>query len=627
MSDKTSLPSGITASSGGDAQYWSWNELYGVLYWLKHVGSKEHIISYDPLSNVFVDNTTIINHIAGSTLSNDYACVASFEHNIFVIGGFSPTMDCGGCGQPFLFIYDRSSNVWSTGSNMKHGRRSHQCAVDLNNQVLFAIGGWNKEDGFVSSVETIAINNINNDQWSDSEPLLDAVVGAPSIFYDHFIFVIAGHSVSVGINNQMQIIDCDNNGQVSRGPYLYYAVSNHAPVIVNDVLYVFGGKDTGSSPVNTWQYLELTGTNAPTLRTSAPTNIPTANPSTRNPTHNPTVAPTTSNPSNSPSNLPTITPTLFPTTPSPTTPEPLSCPAETVGDYNNEAISFKVNVEKEGSLTFDASDSDFVVNQIDAVYGFNTPQGYNDDGSGILVIDNALPGPYTFTIRADEGIYSIFNISVWCEFISTSSPTRIPTLIPTLYPSQSMFEMTVSTEQERSEQSNTKHIGVYEQWWFYVLALLFIAAIVFGVIYVHRKRIKRSEKQEKQVQIDLEREGDIGANIDNIGMDDTEMAYTVEGPSDMMPKAIASDNKDENQKKQASHSSKDSDSNVSFDGMFVGGREVRESEGDLNGPLHFETTKGNEIQPAAVQRTKGDDYYDQYLDMIYANKKINDQPK
>eukprot|EP01084_Bolivina_argentea_P293865 505522_1 len=225
--------------------------------------------------------------------------------------------------------YNITNQKWITNiPNMQKARYSHSCVFDSVNGKLWVIGGENdnwQDDEVSISVETISVDNIFAQQWEQSDSLIVETYLMNSVYYEEYIVIMGGFDVL----NNVQIISC-NTGYVFMLGSLNYPVYNAASLLVNDRLYMFGGRFVyGNDQFNTFQYLDISinyitslePTQSPTHPTANPTQNPTHNPTqlTTNPTQNPTQQtqnPTqpTQNPTRNPTQTPTQKPTQNPTT-------------------------------------------------------------------------------------------------------------------------------------------------------------------------------------------------------------------------------------------------------------------------------------------------------------------------
>eukprot|EP01083_Nonionella_stella_P175332 610285_1 len=128
----------------------------------------------------------------------------------------------------------------------------------------------------------------------------------------------------------------------------------------------------------------------PTIRPTSVTQTPTTA------TSNPTAAPS-SVPSSAPTRAPSPASTAAPTTPSPSEPGTISCDAVEVGDYNDQALSFTIRMTFLGDLTFDASNSDFTIKSMSAVFFPKVPQSALPVDGVLTLRDLEIVGEYIFT--------------------------------------------------------------------------------------------------------------------------------------------------------------------------------------------------------------------------------------
>eukprot|EP01083_Nonionella_stella_P208550 756756_1 len=196
-------------------------------------------------------------------------CLASNANYLFAVGGSKLNT---------LHIYHLESGKWNNGPLMQTTRAYHSCIVYPESNTLYAIGG-SSGDGATAiplqSIETILVDNIDNQHWIFTQDLFYTVNFAIAILYQASILLIGGtaHADQSSPFSAIQVIDC-SNGHVSFGGNLSYGVSRTSAILINHQLYVFGGLSHGNiysnviGNLDTWQYL---------IR--RPTMFPTYNPS------------------------------------------------------------------------------------------------------------------------------------------------------------------------------------------------------------------------------------------------------------------------------------------------------------------------------------------------------------
>eukprot|EP01083_Nonionella_stella_P305876 1068777_1 len=168
---------------------------------------------------------------------------------------------------------------------------------------------------------------------------------------------------------------------------------------------------------------------------SSPSPAPTDNPS-RNPTPAPTPAPThnpTPSPTPAPTQAPTDHPTKHPTTRAPTPPGTMVCGEMDVGEYNGEVITFMVSHTARGDITFDASQSQFTILNMEATTELNTVLlDTDEDNDGIIVIEDTPAGNYKFSVFGGTDTGMVYWVMTTCtSYDPTNAPTSSPSPAPT----------------------------------------------------------------------------------------------------------------------------------------------------------------------------------------------------
>eukprot|EP01084_Bolivina_argentea_P282650 483867_1 len=264
------------------------------------------------------------NNIPSHTIAAE-SCLAGIDGYLFVLGG---TSNIDASNQ--LLMLNISNNTWNTDlPSMQTPRVGLSCIIHPDVNMLYAIGGADSNDfqnqNSIRTVEMIAISSIKHHSWRFLfDNLIIATENSRSVIYGNNIFVTGGENGGWSIDT-MQIIHVINN-TISLGATMAYKWSSAATIFANDILYVFGGYNTGIK----WQYYPFLDSTADPSNdpTAFPTtsNSTTSNPTTLNPT---TFRPTTSNPSTT---IPTSS--LNPTTLNPATLNPIIPSATTLASTN-----------------------------------------------------------------------------------------------------------------------------------------------------------------------------------------------------------------------------------------------------------------------------------------------------
>eukprot|EP01083_Nonionella_stella_P002446 7066_1 len=166
-----------------------------------------------------------------------------------------------------------------------------------------------------------------------------------------------------------------------------------------------------------------------TTTTKQPTPQPSAHP-TQQPTPNPTKKPT-ANPTKQPTPNPTKKPTANPTK-RPTNPEGISTCGDSVSAvYNGVPMTIVVHLPYEGDLQFNASQSSFVVTDIEVFTNLNQLLATDTNHDEQVTIYDKPPAHYKFIINGDGASSGTFRANIVCF---SANPTRHPTVNPTKKP-------------------------------------------------------------------------------------------------------------------------------------------------------------------------------------------------
>eukprot|EP01084_Bolivina_argentea_P204029 348386_1 len=315
------------------------DKTYGSGQYYNQIGNLLYIIDSTNTENI--NKTLTVFNLESKTFDHPYwngidsqiaaaydGCIASSNDRIFIFGG----KDNNNAFLGIVQILYLSTNAWSSYTlTMNQERNEFSCIVHQPTDTLYAIGGNECNNCYLSSIEKIKIINIENEAWQyNINSLSSPAKGTRSVIYGNSIFVVGGYYWSTqdrdNYLNTVNIIDAIS-GTVSLGDSLAFGAQGIAAIIVNNILYAFAGynadniiNENSGNALNKWQYYTLPPTNEPTV---SPTGI-TAIPVTTAPTSIPTTTPTTQQPTF----LPTTQPTSFPTTTSPTISEPTQTPTK-----------------------------------------------------------------------------------------------------------------------------------------------------------------------------------------------------------------------------------------------------------------------------------------------------------
>eukprot|EP01083_Nonionella_stella_P300830 1028958_1 len=255
-------------------------------------GDTQYIASFDLTNDEFVPSSIAI---PNKVFAN--SCIGAHTNFLAIVGGYN----YGHLSA--LYFYDLTTEQWTQPAHLTYGREIHSCIVHPTTSRFYVLGGISDSNYSPLNIETYHASNPSVFSPLPNN-LLNPVWRTRLVLYGDDIYVVGGYDPQSGQDAmQIQIIDTVQQ-TVRYGPSLAYGTLYAPVVIVNDVLYCFGGYN-----IDKWQYLHLTPTMNPTQN---PTIHPTVNPSVSvNPSINPTMNPT-ENPSNTPSVNPTFNPTINP---------------------------------------------------------------------------------------------------------------------------------------------------------------------------------------------------------------------------------------------------------------------------------------------------------------------------
>eukprot|EP01083_Nonionella_stella_P103740 296549_1 len=220
-------------------------------------------------------------------------CLTSTQNYLYLVGGL--TVD--------LQIYDLKNHNWlSNVPPMLRVRRDHCCAVHPFNDVLYTIGGHLVNINFYGSIEAMHTVDITENAWYDiGVTISPALAYSQCTTHGNNIYIVGGYTGSLW-SNTLYVLNVETNTCTLSHHTMLHRLSNAPSIVVESMLYVFGGESDGGAELNSWQWIAL-ATEPPTHDpTPAPTYDPTSAPIPA-PTHDPTLPPTPA----------TLTPSVIPT--------------------------------------------------------------------------------------------------------------------------------------------------------------------------------------------------------------------------------------------------------------------------------------------------------------------------
>eukprot|EP01083_Nonionella_stella_P037854 103143_1 len=266
------------------------DSIYGDSTFYTQVGDVLYILSDPGVLNAFnLDTKELTESVFTLPIPVHYsACLNSNSDYLSATGGWNSKKAIA-----TVQILDLTTLQWLDNvPSLTQNRFQHACAIDLD--ILYAIGG-HVDVNPLSMIESISTLNIAQNTWQKLGDLPVAVGFARAVVHEHVIYVLGGGIVDgpgYTLYNTVQMINAITH-EVSVSPHdLVSSLSEVAPIIMNNVIYAFGGwEDAG--PTDTWMTYQLPqSTTAPT--TNEPTHDPSHYPTTIAPsTLNPTFAPIT----------------------------------------------------------------------------------------------------------------------------------------------------------------------------------------------------------------------------------------------------------------------------------------------------------------------------------------------
>eukprot|EP01083_Nonionella_stella_P308094 1085603_1 len=280
---------------GGKAQYYT--QQGTIIYMIDRDGYDLNIY------NMATDQFTSAWHALDSPVGSA-GCLASTSSHLYVTGGDYSHIQ--------LQVFSLSTHQWlSNAPDMKAERRRGACIVE--NGYLWAFGGD------IDTNERIQVAGIISNSWAYVDPLSETLSKIRCASWSNTIYIIGGENDLYEAKTYVHVMDAIT-GSIRQLSDDMPAINEwSSPIVIGDILYVFGGFYPGGTLMNYYAYYTLS-TSSPTRATinpttnnpsSTPTTHPTPNPTNR-PTPNPTRRPT-ANPFKRPTNEPTVSPTRKPT--------------------------------------------------------------------------------------------------------------------------------------------------------------------------------------------------------------------------------------------------------------------------------------------------------------------------
>eukprot|EP01083_Nonionella_stella_P248849 861108_1 len=245
---------------------------------------------------ILIDTQTYVATTLPITFPHERGCLTSTSGFLIVIS------------LNYCQIYDINNDEWLSGvPSLTKGQKNTACAV-VNDKV-YVIGGKDSDGVKLKSIQELDVSTLPTTtdlSWNDFPCSLGtARTGLRAAIRGTDIYVMGGFLGDSIRSQDVDIIDTFNRECHISDP-LAFGTSYAASIIVNDVLYTFGGTDDAAVLRKEYQYTVLPTTSPTKYPTSAPNEQPimaSTTPSTMDPSVSPTSQ--TEERTNGPSTTPT----------------------------------------------------------------------------------------------------------------------------------------------------------------------------------------------------------------------------------------------------------------------------------------------------------------------------------
>ena len=167
------------------------------------------------------------------------SCIASDSDSSLYILGVGEHLKA-------VIAYNTNTLTWNENiTSMIEVHPDGTCIVDAYN-VLYAIGGIGFGVSGPPQIERLDTNDLSVNEWEyNVEQFGGSVVDAKAVLYGDMIFVIGGYRSVVGdsmsLRDSVYIINSRNHSVHRMAKLLPFAVHGMCAVVVDQVLYSFGG--------------------------------------------------------------------------------------------------------------------------------------------------------------------------------------------------------------------------------------------------------------------------------------------------------------------------------------------------------------------------------------------------
>eukprot|EP01084_Bolivina_argentea_P175296 303601_1 len=207
----------------------SYVQLQNIIYTISFGG---YLCSYD------MSTKTFNGKIATIPVHPSYrGCLAATNVYLIITGG-----DANGAINT-VQILNINAMTWNTNvPSMIYARRSHSCVINPNTNILYVMGGTGRDDIQLSSIEKASLLGT----WTHVSDLSVTASATRAVIIDNDIWVIGGQVDSKDNSwYRIDIVHIINTltDVVTIGEPLPYRVYASPCIIVDNILYCFGGRD------------------------------------------------------------------------------------------------------------------------------------------------------------------------------------------------------------------------------------------------------------------------------------------------------------------------------------------------------------------------------------------------
>eukprot|EP01084_Bolivina_argentea_P157849 275051_1 len=205
------------------------------------------------------------------------SCLTNWNNNYIIVIGGNPE----GIYSNDVAIYSISDNMWLPDvPKLQISRSSASCIAsnNPNNNNVYVFGGatnvWNQTKTIEKlDLYELIINKNTNIKWSyNNDPLSSSKSGTRVVIHGENAYIIGGsHWKNRSLPLILSEVDILNFVSDTVSPFvaLKYGVHKTGAIVVDDILYAFGGTGLSRSrPVDIWQYFNL-----PTISVSISSSI------------------------------------------------------------------------------------------------------------------------------------------------------------------------------------------------------------------------------------------------------------------------------------------------------------------------------------------------------------------